>query len=243
MSDAAQKIAVVTGANKGIGLATARQLAQAGVMVLIGARDRDRGLAAVEAMARDGLSARWLPLDVTDSNALAAAAASVEQDFGRLDILVNNAGIGLDFGTAGAFTDAALRKTMDSNFFGAFAATTRFLPLLHKSPAGRIVNISCQLGSCFHTSDPQWAGYAYPFAAYSISKAALNMMTIQFANELKNTNIKINSVDPGYTDTDLTAGNGTAQPEDSAKVVVRYALLDESGPNGGYFNDSGKLPW
>jgi NAD(P)-dependent dehydrogenase (short-subunit alcohol dehydrogenase family) len=243
MAEAPAKVALVTGANKGIGFATARQLAQNGAIVLVGARDKIRGLDAAEALVREGLNAKWLALDVTDPGSIDSAVAEVERNFGKLDVLINNAGIGLASGTPSNSEVQALRSTFETNFFGAFAVLKGFVPLIRSAAAGRIVNVSCQLGSLFHTADPQWPGYRFPYAAYSISKAALNMLTIQFANELAATATKINSVDPGYTLTDLTAGQGFAKPEDSARVIVRYASLSPDGPTGGFFNEFGRVPW
>jgi NAD(P)-dependent dehydrogenase (short-subunit alcohol dehydrogenase family) len=237
------KIALVTGANKGIGYETARQLAKQGATVLIGARDEARGRKAAETLSNEGLTARWLALDVSDPATITAAAAEVDKAFGRLDILVNNAGIGLDSAPPSTVEMSALRATLDTNFFGAFAMLQTFLPLLRKAPAGRVVNVSSALGSLFHLSDPQWVGAQSQFVPYSISKTAMNMMTVLFANELRGTSIKVNSIEPGFTQTDMTGGHGFATADVSAQVVVRYATLPEDGPSGGYFDQYGRMPW
>jgi NAD(P)-dependent dehydrogenase (short-subunit alcohol dehydrogenase family) len=237
------KIALVTGANKGIGFETARHLGRQGASVLIGARDETRGRKAADILAGEGATARWIALDVSDPASIAAAVAEVDRAFGRLDILVNNAGIGLDSGPPSGVDIAAMRKTLDTNFFGAFATLQAFLPLIRKSSAGRVVNVSSALGSLFHLSDPQWVGAQSQFVPYSISKTAMNMMTVLFANELRGTPVKVNSVEPGFTQTDMTGGHGFATADVSAQVIVRYATLADDGPSGGYFDQYGRMPW
>jgi len=242
-ADFAGKVALVTGANKGIGFATARQLAQLGLTVAIGARDEARGVEAAATVAGEGGKARWVALDVTDQTSIDAAAARIEREFGRLDVLVNNAGVGLANKPASTVEMAAFRQTLDTNLFGAFATLQAFLPLLRRSPSARVVNVSSALGSLFHLSDPQWIGAQSQFVPYSISKAALNMMTVLFANELRSTSIKVNAVEPGFTQTDMTGGQGFATPDVSAQVIVRYATLPDDGPTGGYFDQYGRMAW
>ena len=238
-------IALITGANKGIGKEIARQLGAQGMTVLIGARDAGRGEEAAAELKDGGADARFVLLDVTDSQSIAAAAAQVEQDYGRLDVLVNNAGISADGGPASALTLTAdaLRRTYETNVFSPFAVTQAFVPLLQKSKGGRIVNMSSGLGSLTEISDPngQYAGIK-PLA-YNSSKAALNMMTVIFADALKDTPIKVNAADPGYTATDLNQHSGPRTVAQGATIAVRLATLPEDGPTGGYFDENGPVPW
>jgi NAD(P)-dependent dehydrogenase (short-subunit alcohol dehydrogenase family) len=215
------RIALVTGANKGIGLEIARQLGMQGMRVLVGARDQDRGQAAAAALAHEGISARDVQLDLTEPATIGSAAADIEAREGRLDILINNAGItSSGDGSPGTADLEAVRRTFDTNFFGTLAVTQAMLPLLKRSPSGRIVNVSSGLGSLAYNSDPNSEYAAYRFIGYNTSKAALNMLTVQLAAELKDLGIKVNSADPGYTATDLnrhrgrhhTGGSGGSRP-------------------------------
>jgi NAD(P)-dependent dehydrogenase (short-subunit alcohol dehydrogenase family) len=241
----AGRVALITGANKGIGLEVARQLGQLGVTVLLGARDPERGRAAEAALRAEGVTARALLLDVTDAASIETAAAEVEADPGRLDILVNNAGINAQRAVPSELSLENLRKTFETNFFGAFAVTQRFLPLLRRAEAGRIVNVSTALGSLFRLADPQWqyAPISVKAMAYAASKASLNVLTITLARELAGTAVKVNSVEPGYTATDFNQHRGTKKPEDSVKVIVRYSTLPADGPTGGFFDEHGEVPW
>ncbi|MDC0670456.1 SDR family oxidoreductase [Nannocystis radixulma] len=246
-------VALVTGANKGIGLQIARELAARGYTVLVGARDPARGEVAAKQIAGD---ARSLVLDVTDAATIAAAAASIQRELGRLDVLVNNAGIA----RGGAARDASLaaitrsgapsvasladvRAVFETNVFGVIAVTQAMLPLLRAAPAGRIVNVSSGIGSLTTISDP-----AYPFrgvggVAYGPSKSALNAVTIAFAQELADTPIKVNAACPGYTATDLNAHSGPRSVVEGAREPVRLALLGPDGPTGTFSNDGGPIPW
>ena len=237
------RVALITGANKGIGFEAARQLGKLGVRVLIGARDSARGQAAAKTLADEGLNVSVVKLDVTDEIGISAAAAGVETNEGRLDILVNNAGIGLDPCPVSQLDTAALQKTLQTNFYGPFWVSKAFLPLLRRSDAARIVNVSSSLGSLFHLSDPEWVGRPRQFSAYSISKAALNAMTVLLSAELHGTSAKVNSVEPGYTATDMTDHSGFQTTEQAARVIVKYATAGADGPNGGYFDIHGRLPW
>ena len=239
------KIALITGANKGLGKEIARQLGALGMVVLIGARDKTRGQEAADALKAGGADAHFVLLDVTDAGSIAAAAAQIEQDYGRLDVLVNNAGIAADGGPASALTLGmdALRRTYDTNVFGPCAVTQAFVPLLKKSAAGRIVNMSSGLGSLAQNSDPRWEYAVVKPLAYNSSKAALNMMTVIFASALKDTGIKVNAADPGYTATDLNQHSGPRTVAQGATVAVRLATLPEDGPTGGYFDEDGPVPW
>jgi len=237
------RVAVVTGANKGIGLEIARQLGREGITVFLGARDVERGRAAAEKLRAEGLDARPLPLDVTDDASVSAAAALLEQSEGRLDILVNNAGIAIDDGPPSRVSLDAVRRTYETNVFGVIRTTQALLPLLRRSDAGRIVNLSSGLGSLTRNSDPTWDYASVKFLAYNSSKTALNMITVQFAYELRTTPIKVNAADPGYVATDMNRNQGVRSVEQGAATPVRLALLPADGPTGGYFNDDGPLPW
>ncbi len=239
----AGKIALVTGANKGIGLEIARQLGKRGVRVLVGARDAGRGKAAADALKAEGIDARFVELDVTNQATIDAAAKLVEKEFGKLDILVNNAGIAIERDPPSTVPLDAVRKTYDTNVFGVIALTQAMLPLIKKSAAGRIVNLSSGLGSLAQHSGPNSPFANFLFLAYNSSKTALNAVTVQFANELRNTPIKVNAADPGYVATDLNNHSGPRTVEQGATAPVRLALLDADGPTGGYFNEDGVVPW
>ena len=241
-----QPVALITGANKGIGYEVARQLGRDhGMTVLIGARDEARGREAAEKLAAEGIDARPVRLDVTDPASVEAAAQEIGHDFGgRLDVLVNNAGIALDRNPASQTDLVTLKTTYETNVFGPFVVTKAMLPLLKASAAGRVVNVSSGLGSLAQNSDPAWAYAAVKPFAYNSSKAALNMQTVLFAAELaKDTPIKVNAADPGYTATDLNNHQGTRTVEEGARAAVRLATLPPDGPTGGYFDEDGPVPW
>lgn len=237
------KIALITGANKGIGLEIARQLGEQGITVLLGVRDENRGREAAEKLKAENIDARIVQLDVTNQDTIDAAAKHIESEFGKLDILVNNAGVAIDSVPPSQLDIEVLRRTYDTNFFGVFAVTKAMLPLLRKSDAGRIVNMSSGLGSLAQNTDPNWEYAQVKLLAYNSSKTALNAMTIQFAYELKDTPIKINSADPGYVATDLNAHRGLRTVQQGATAPVRLATLPEDGPTGGFFNENGVVPW
>jgi NAD(P)-dependent dehydrogenase (short-subunit alcohol dehydrogenase family) len=236
-------IALITGANKGIGLEIARQLGAQGITVLIGARDQKRGSEAAEKLQAENIDAHAVQLDVTNQQSIDAAANYIESEFGKLDILVNNAGIAIDNAPPSQLDMEILRRTYDTNFFGVFAVTKAMLPLLHKSKAGRIVNISSGLGSLTQNSDPNYEYAQIKYLAYNSSKTALNAMTVQFAHELKDTRIKVNSADPGYVATDINNNNGPRTVQQGASTPVRLATLPADGPTGSFFDDNGVVPW
>ncbi len=210
----------------------------------MGARDRERGEKAVADLRAQSLPVEFVQIDVTSQPSVDRAAAEVEHRYGRLDILVNNAGIALDWFPGSELTVETLQKTFDTNVFGVFRVTKAFLPLLKKSRSGRIVNLSSGLGSLTRSADPK-----SPLAnrkmllAYCSSKAALNMMTVQFANELKDSGIKVNSANPGFTATDMNQHRGPRTVEQGAATPVRLALLPDDGPTAGVFSDDGPEPW
>jgi len=238
------RIALVTGANKGIGLEIARQLAQAGVFVIIGARDPARAKAAVENLSSQGLDAQSVAIDLNDHASIARAAEKIQAEHGRLDILVNNAGIvDAEDGPPTASSPEAARRIMDTNFVGTLAVTQAMLPLLRQSPAGRIVNLSSSLGSLTLNGDPSSPYYSARLIGYNASKAALNMLTVQLSEELRDTSIAVNSVSPGFVKTDLTGHNGFMTPEEGAKLPVEYALLGKDAVSGRFVEANGETPW
>lgn len=238
------RIALVTGANKGIGLEIARQLAQSGTIVIIGARDPAKARAAVDELASQGLAARSVEIDVTDAASIATAAETIRAEHGRLDILVNNAGIvdATDGPPSGASSEA-VRRIMETNFIGALAVTQAMLPLLRRSRAARIVNLSSSLGSLAVNGDPSSPYYSARLIGYNASKAALNMLTVQLAAELRDTAIVVNSVSPGYVRTDLTGHTGFMTAEEGARLPVRYALMGDDAVSGRFVEPGGETPW
>jgi NAD(P)-dependent dehydrogenase (short-subunit alcohol dehydrogenase family) len=234
------KVALITGANRGIGLEIARQLGVLGMTVLIGARNTERGRRAAGELRQQGLDA----LDVTRRRTIAAAAATIERDFGKLDVLVNNAAIFAEKGgPPSRLPEADLRRTFETNFFGSFAVTQAMVPLLRRAEAARVVNVSSGSGSLTQLSDPRYKYYESKLPAYNVSKTALNALTVQFAWELRGTPIKVNSADPGYTATALTGYHGEHGVEKGAVVAVHLATLEADGPTGGFFGNEGPLPW
>lgn len=239
------KIAFISGANKGIGLETARQLGQQGITVLLGARDLAKGLTAAQTLKQEGIEAHAIQFDVLSSADISAAVATIEQEFGVLDILVNNAAILTEtLGTNSTLTvsEADLRATFESNFFAVIAVTNAFLPLLRKSVAGRIVNVSSIVGSLTIQADPA-SGINSKTLAYDSSKTALNAYTIHLAAALNDTKIKVNSAHPGWIKTDMGTDAATFDIPYGARTEVYLATLPEDGPTGGYFHLEDPLPW
>ncbi len=234
------KIALITGANKGIGLETARQLARDhGFTVLVGARDEERGTTATNELKSAGLDAQLLILDPTDAESIAKAAAKVEADFGHLDVLVNNAGTGSKEDGALVELDA-LREIYDLNVFGLHAVTRAFWPLLEKSDAARLVNVSSILGSLTLVKNGEFGDHNA--LAYDSSKAAVNMMTLHYAQKWKDTPHRANTIHPGSVVTDLNPG-GDIPVEEGAKSSVEMATVPNDGPNGTYTHLGETLPW
>lgn len=245
-------VALITGANKGIGLQIARDLAKNGLTVLVGSRNLESGEAAAKTVAGDAHAIR---IDVTDRASIEAAADRVRSEFGRLDVLVNNAGIASTAPPGTSFEERLkenvpsaasmdeVRAIFETNVFGLMAVTQAMLPLLREAPAGRIVNMGSSSGSLALNADPAFA-YRHVFgAAYSPSKATVHAMTLAFAIELENTAIKVNTACPGFTATDLNDFRGTRTVEEGAREAVRLALLGPDGPTGTFSDDNGTVPW
>ena len=229
-----KKIALITGANKGIGFEVAHQLGQQGIQVLLGSRDEVRGKKAVEQLISENLPVSLIQIDVTNQSTIDAAVTEVTNKYGHLDILINNSGCFGKEPRPSELTLNVIRENFEVNFFGAFSVTKAFLPLLRKSLAGRIVNVSSGLGSFyFHETNDQ----NYFHLAYSASKTSLNMLTFQLAQELKKTNIKVNACTPGLTATELTGFRGHSV-EIGAKSTVFLATLPDDGPSGKYYNEN-----
>jgi NAD(P)-dependent dehydrogenase (short-subunit alcohol dehydrogenase family) len=233
-----QRIALVTGANKGIGKAIAAGLAQDGFLVLLGARSVDRGRAAEAELATAG-DVRFVALDVTDDASVQAAARFAQETFGHLDALINNAGIAA--GSAKPFETRIedLRTVYETNVFSVVRMTNAFLPLLREAVAARIVNVTSKRGSL--GEDGAWVGQ--PIMAYSSSKTALNAVTVHYARALASTPIKVNGAAPGHVATDFNGFRGTRTPAQGAAIVLKLATLSEDGPTGGVFDDDGPLKW
>jgi NAD(P)-dependent dehydrogenase (short-subunit alcohol dehydrogenase family) len=247
-------IALITGANKGIGFATAGLLGGRGMTVLLGSRDAVRGQAAAESLREAGLDVHAVVLDVTDEASIEKAASWVTAEYGHLDILVNNAGIARgDFtGRPSETTLPTLRTVFETNVFGVVAVTNAMLPLLRTSAAARIVNVSSEVGSIGSMTDPESPMWPMAAVPYPSSKAALNMVTAMYAKELRDSGIKVNAANPGYCATDLNGNSGFRTAEQGAEVTVHLATLPDDGPTGllwGYLWQSdgveayGVLPW
>ena len=240
-----QKVALVTGANKGIGYEIARQLGGHGFTVVVAARDRRKAADAAARLTGEGLDAHGVVLDVTDPATAEAAARWLDERFGRLDVLVNNAGVGLEFaaGTRPAHLDLeTLRATYETNVFGAFTVTRSLLPLLRRSAPSRIINQSSTLGSLGKLSDPGSPFYGVNLLAYNSSKTALNGLTVAFAKDLAGERISVNSVCPGWVKTDMGTDAAPRTVEQGAAIAVKLATMDDP-PTGKYLDDAGQIPW
>lgn len=244
------KTVLITGANKSIGLETARQLLRQGCRVFLGSRDLARGQAAVAQLHAEGLpAATAVELDVDSEASVQTARATIGQQTPVLDVLINNAGInGGRPQTATGATLAAFEAVYNTNVFGVVRVTQAFLDLLRQSPQPRIVNVTSMMASLTLHNDPSWEYYTNKGAVYHSSKAALNMYTIVLAYELRDTPFKVNAVDPGFTATDFNQHRGTGTVEDAAARLVKYALLDENGPTGKFVSEdynpaTGNIPW
>jgi len=236
------KVALVTGANKGIGKAIARGLARDGFVVYLGARDLEKGKAAAEELREEG-EVRVIALDVADARSVTAARQTIELDAGQLDVLVNNAGIssapGSRFSVPMVETAENMRAVYETNVFAVVTVTNAFIPLLLKSTAGRIVNVTSKRGSI--GEEGAWVGR--PNMAYSSSKTALNAITVHYARSLAETTVKVNGAAPGHVATDFNGFRGTRTPEEGAALAIRLAQLGSEGPSGLVFEDETQLAW
>ena len=238
------KTVLITGANKGIGFETAKQMAQLGYFVYLGSRDRVRGLESLSKLKASGVSnVELIEIDVTSIESIKRARQELETKMEALDVLINNAGIaGEQPQNMSTGRIENLRKVFETNFFGAVQMTQQFIDLLKKSEEPRIVNVSSGLGSLTAHSRDTVNSNMGMFDAYSCSKAALNAFTVMLAGEFRGTKFKINSVGPGYTATDLNDNRGTQTVEEAARRIVKYATLGSDGPTGGFFKDD-IIPW
>ena len=244
------KSVLITGANKSIGLETAKQLSEKGLFVYLGSRDIEKGNVAVAELNNKGIqNVKAVELDVTNTKTILSAKEIIEKEQGKLDVLINNAGTngGAPFSVLEASSDQFL-ATFEINIFGVARVTQAFIELLKKSDEPRIVNVTSGLGSLTLASDPNNIYYDFKIPLYQSSKAALNMYTIGLAYELKGTNFKVNAVDPGFTKTDFNSHQGTGTVEEAAKRIIKYALIDKDGATGQFFSEelnpqTGEIPW
>jgi NAD(P)-dependent dehydrogenase (short-subunit alcohol dehydrogenase family) len=241
------KVVLITGANKGIGFEVARQLGRAGFTVLLGARDASRGEAAAAKLRADGSDVRPVVADLDRAAETATAlAAQIEKEFGHLDVLINNAGV---FDLTGSDTPAStvsiegMKRTFATNFFGTVEFTQPLLPLLRAADSARIINVSSGLGSMGLNQDAGSPFYPVKPLGYNASKAALNMFTVNLAWELRDTKIKVNSICPGFTATDINGNTGTQTIEEGAVAIVRFAQQPDDSPTGGFFHKDGTYAW
>ncbi|HEV7322272.1 MAG TPA: SDR family NAD(P)-dependent oxidoreductase [Ensifer sp.] len=245
-------VALITGANKGIGLQIAKDLAKRGLTVLVGSRDLAKGEVAAATVSPDAAA---IQIDVTDAASIASAADRIRDTYGRLDVLVNNAGIASTAAPGTSFEERLkqnvpsqapmdyVRAIYETNVFGLMAVTQAMLPLLRQAPAGRIVNMGSSSGSLTLNADPHYAHRRVFGAAYSPSKTAVHAVTLAFAIELEHSNIKVNTACPGFTATDLNDFHGTRTVEQGAREAVRLALLSKEGPTGTFSDEDGTVPW
>jgi NAD(P)-dependent dehydrogenase (short-subunit alcohol dehydrogenase family) len=230
---------LITGANRSIGLETAKQLSKKGLLVYLGTRDLEKGKAVVKELNENGFqNIRPVEIDVTNPATILAAKNTIESEQGKLDILINNAGISRGFPESTLTTSIKdIQKVFDTNFFGAISVTQAFLELLKKSESARISNITSGLASLTLHSDPNWKYYNVKLASYTSSKAALNAYTILLAYELKDLPFKVNVIDPGYTATDFNHFSGPGTVEGAAAFIIKHTLTDDSAPTGKFFSN------
>jgi NAD(P)-dependent dehydrogenase (short-subunit alcohol dehydrogenase family) len=247
------KVALITGANRGLGLQTARELGKLGITLLLGVRDVSKSQEALKELKGLGYTVEAIPLDVSDINCHNHIYDQISEKYGKLDILVNNAGIWKETLTASSNVPGSnntstvrlelLREIFETNFFGTVNLTQLLLPLIRKSPAGRIVNVSSILGSLTLHSDPASPIYQHKAFAYDASKTALNSFTVHLAHELRDTPIKVNSAHPGWVRTEMGGEGANLDISEGGKTSAMLATLPDDGPSGGYFHLGQKLPW
>jgi NAD(P)-dependent dehydrogenase (short-subunit alcohol dehydrogenase family) len=239
-----KRIALITGANRGIGFEIARKLGASKMTVLIGARNIDKGTEARDILAAEGANVHFVHLDVTDATTIAAALSRIKDNFGRLDVLVNNAGIMIDAHTGVLKLDPAiLEKTLETNVFGPLLLSQACVPLMKEHGYGRIVNISSSFGSLSETAGPDSSYDEIQSPAYRLSKTLLNGLTVMFAKELQGTNILVNSVCPGWVRTSMGGDDAPVSAVEAADTPVWLATLPDGGPTGGFFRKRQTLPW
>ena len=240
---AAKKVALITGANKGIGFEVARQIAKAGWTVLAGARNEALGKEAAAKLQAEGLDVQFIPMDLDAHETATAAAETIRSRFGKLNLLINNAAIaGTADGPPSKVNVDTVEQVMRTNYAGTVAVTQAMLPLLQSAGKAQIINVSSELGSVSLHNDPNWKYAPVKLLAYCASKAALNMFTVQLAYEFRDGNIAVNSVNPGYTATDLNDNRGHQTVEEGSAEIVRVALLDPP-VTGKYLETAGEIPW
>ncbi len=238
-----KKNALITGANKGIGFEVARQIAKSGWTVLVAARNEELGEQAVLKLRAEGLDVHFIRIDLDEHQTATTAAAAIQAQFGKLDLLINNAGAsGKADGPPSKASLSDVESVMRTNFLGSVAVTQAMLPLLQQADRAQIINVSSELGCISRQNDPAWKYFPVKVLAYCASKAALNMLTMQLAYEFRDANISVNSVNPGYTATDLNGHSGPQTVEEGAAEIVRLALLD-APPTGKFLETSGELAW
>jgi NAD(P)-dependent dehydrogenase (short-subunit alcohol dehydrogenase family) len=236
--------ALVTGANKGIGFAIAKGLAEAGMSVWLGSRDRLRGEEAVARLRAQGLDVQLLELDVADEASVRRAAATLAGEIGALDVLVNNAGVLVDVTTPPSKVRMEdMKAVFEVNLFGPVRVTQAVLPLLKAAQGARVVMMSSGVGSLTLITDPTSIYSSVNILDYTSSKVALNAVTISFAKELEPLGIKVNAVEPGHVRTDLNGNSGSLTPEEGAATAIRMALIGPEGPTAGFFSSHGRQPW
>lgn len=247
MSAEQDKVALITGGNRGIGFETAKKLGEAGITVVIGVRDVAKGEAAAKDLVAQGIKADVVKYDAADPRSADTVYQFFDQKYGKLDILINNAGVLKEDlvgkNDSSTVSQAALKETFQTNLLAVVELTQKLLPLIRKAPAGRVVNLSSILASqTLHSMENSPIDPAKGFA-YNASKTALNVFTIHLAHELRGTSIKVNSAHPGWVKTELGGPHAPMEVSDSWKTSVRLATLDENGPTGGFFHEGDALPW
>lgn len=239
----AKKVALITGANKGIGFEVARQMAKAGWTVLAGARNEELGHQAAAKLEAEGLNVRFVYIDLNAPESAVKAAETIRNEFGKLDLLINNAGIvSKEDGPPSKVNIEALEAVMRTNYVGTVAVTQAMLPLLQGAGKAQIINVSSELGSVSLQTDPSWKFAPVKVLGYCASKAALNMFTVQLAYEFRDGNIAVNSINPGYTATDLNGNSGPQTIEEGSAEIVRAALLD-TPVSGKFLETGGEIAW